>query len=119
MSFFNKIFGGSDDEKSETTFWNYIESEEELNKAIEKSFEKKVAIFKHSTRCHISKTVLRNFESEVQNTDINVEYYFLDLLAHSLHWRAPQRVARAVGEQDDAVAGFLVLHKKSGRKVGQ
>ena len=47
-----------------------------------KSFEKKVAIFKHSTRCHISKTVLRNFESEVQNTDKNVEYYFLDLLAH-------------------------------------
>lgn len=82
MSFFNKIFGGSDEEKTETKFWNYIESEEDLKKAIEKSFDKKVAIFKHSTRCHISKTVLRNFEKEVENANKDVEYYFLDLLAH-------------------------------------
>ncbi|OWK73888.1 thioredoxin family protein [Flavobacteriaceae bacterium JJC] len=82
MSFFNKFFGGSEEEKSSSTFWNYIESEEDLNKAIEESSEKRVAIFKHSTRCFISKTVLKNFEREVQNSDKNVSYYFLDLLAY-------------------------------------
>ncbi|MBU4537697.1 MAG: bacillithiol system redox-active protein YtxJ [Weeksellaceae bacterium] len=82
MSFFNKFFGGSEEEKSSSAFWNYIESEEDLNKAIEESSEKRVAIFKHSTRCFISKTVLKNFEREVENSDKNVSYYFLDLLAY-------------------------------------
>ena len=82
MSFLDKIFGNSEEQKTETTFWNNIESEEDLNNAIEKSFEKKVAIFKHSTRCHISKTVLRNFEKEVEKSDKETEFYFLDLLAH-------------------------------------
>ena len=82
MSFFNKIFGSSEEEKSSPEFWKYIESEEDLNLAIAVSTEKKVAIFKHSTRCFISKTVLKNFEKEVENSDKNMDYYFLDLLAH-------------------------------------
>lgn len=82
MSFFNKIFGSLEEEKSSPEFWKYIESEEDLNRAIAVSTEKKVAIFKHSTRCFISKTVLKNFEKEVENSDKNVDYYFLDLLAH-------------------------------------
>ena len=82
MSFFNKIFGSSEEEKSSPEFWKYIESEEDLNRAIAVSTEKKVAIFKHSTRCFISKTVLKNLEKEVENSDKNVDYYFLDLLAH-------------------------------------
>lgn len=82
MSFFNKIFGSSEEEKSSPEFWKYIESEEDLKRAIATSAEKKVAIFKHSTKCFISKTVLKNFEKEVENSDKNVDYYFLDLLAH-------------------------------------
>lgn len=82
MSFFNKIFRSSEEEKSSPEFWKYLESEEDLNRAIAVSTEKKVAIFKHSTRCFISKTVLKNFEKEVENSDKNVDYYFLDLLAH-------------------------------------
>lgn len=82
MSFLNKIFGSSEEEKSEKNFWKEIGSEEELNAAIAESTEKKVAIFKHSTRCFISKTVLKNFEKEVANSDKNVSYYFLDLIAH-------------------------------------
>lgn len=82
MSFFNKIFGSSEEEKPSPKFWKYIESEEDLKRAIATSAEKKVAIFKHSTKCFISKTVLKNFEKEVENSDKNVDYYFLDLLAH-------------------------------------
>ena len=82
MSFFNKFFGSSEEEKTSTGFWKNITSEEDLSQAIAASANKKVAIFKHSTKCFISKTVLKNFEKEVENSDKNVEYYFLDLLAH-------------------------------------
>ena len=82
MSFLNKLFGSPEKENSSETFWKNITSEEDLNKAIEESATKKVAIFKHSTSCFISKTVLKNFEKEVENTDKEVSYYFLDLLAH-------------------------------------
>ncbi|MBF8456404.1 bacillithiol system redox-active protein YtxJ [Kaistella sp. G5-32] len=82
MSFLNKLFGGSEEEKSSETFWKNIASEEDLDKAVQESATKKVAIFKHSTSCFISKTVLKNFEREVANSDKEVSYYFLDLLAH-------------------------------------
>ncbi|SDI98429.1 bacillithiol system redox-active protein YtxJ [Chryseobacterium jejuense] len=83
MSFFEKIFGGNNNETSDKkSFWKNIKSEEDLEKAIESSYQHKIAIFKHSTSCFISKTVLRNFEKEVENSDQQVEVYFLDLLAH-------------------------------------
>lgn len=82
MSIFNKFFGSSEEQKSGPEFWNYIKSEADLQKAVEESHQKKVAIFKHSTRCFISKTVLKNFEKEVSDSDKDVSYYFLDLLAH-------------------------------------
>ena len=82
MSFFNKLFGSDEPENSSKSFWKSLESEDDLQKAIEKSLEKKVVLFKHSTRCYISKMVLKNFETEVSNSDIDVDYYFLDLIAH-------------------------------------
>ncbi|UFK97998.1 bacillithiol system redox-active protein YtxJ [Kaistella faecalis] len=82
MSIFNKIFCGSAEEKQSPEFWNHINSEADLEKAVEESHNKKVAIFKHSTRCFISKTVLKNFEKEVAESDKDVSFYFLDLLAH-------------------------------------
>ena len=63
-------------------FWKKMESEEDLTKAVEASFEKKSVIFKHSTRCHISKMVLQNFEKEVAENSKDVNYYFLDILAN-------------------------------------
>ena len=82
MSIFNKIFGSSDEEKSAPEFWNYIKSEADVEKAYEESHGKKDVIFKQSTRCFISKTVLKNFEKEVSNSDKDASYYFLDLLAN-------------------------------------
>ncbi|MFN4363725.1 bacillithiol system redox-active protein YtxJ [Chryseobacterium hispalense] len=82
MSFFDKIFGGKEEGSEKNPLWKYIQSEEDLNKAIENSFTSKIAIFKHSTNCFISKTVLKNFEKEIENSDHKAELYFLDLLAH-------------------------------------
>lgn len=82
MSFFDKIFGGKSESPEQKTFWKKIESEEDLARAIEDSFQNKIAIFKHSTSCFISRTVLKNFEKEVENSDQPVNVYYLDLLAH-------------------------------------
>lgn len=82
MSFFDKIFGGKEEAPNQKSFWKKIESEEDLKKAIEDSFQNKIAIFKHSTSCFISRTVLKNFEKEVENSDQNAELYYLDLLAY-------------------------------------
>jgi len=82
MSFFDKIFGGKEENPEQKSFWKNIENEDDLTKAIEKSYSNKIAIFKHSTSCFISKTVLRNFEKEIENIDQKVELYYLDLLAH-------------------------------------
>ncbi|UKB86162.1 bacillithiol system redox-active protein YtxJ [Chryseobacterium sp. MEBOG06] len=82
MSFFDKIFGGKNETPDQKSFWKKIESEEDLAKAIEESYQHKIAIFKHSTSCFISRTVLKNFEKEVESSDQPVEVYYLDLLAY-------------------------------------
>ncbi|MBB6369933.1 bacillithiol system redox-active protein YtxJ [Chryseobacterium shigense] len=84
MSFFDKIFGGKEDAPERKSFWKTLESVEDLNKAIENSYHHRIAIFKHSTQCFISKTVLKNFEREIDNLDHKVELYYLDLLKYRL-----------------------------------
>lgn len=81
MSFLDKIFGGKQEQGETKSFWKTIKSDEDLEKAIKQSYENRVAVFKHSTSCFISKTVLKNFEKEIENSDEqNVSFYFLDLL---------------------------------------
>jgi len=82
MSFFDKIFSGKEDSADKKPIWNYIESEEDLKKAVENSFHHKIGIFKHSTSCFISKTVLKNFEKEINALEEKPELYYLDLLAN-------------------------------------
>ncbi|MCS3529027.1 bacillithiol system redox-active protein YtxJ [Chryseobacterium sp. JUb7] len=82
MSFFDKIFGGKQEGSEQKSFWKKIENEDDLKKAIESSSQHKIGIFKHSTSCFISKTVLKNFEKEIENQNEAVEVYYLDLLAH-------------------------------------
>lgn len=95
MGFLDKIFGGND---AETTpdFWHFLESEEDLKAAIEESYKRKVVLFKHSTRCHISKTVLRNFEREVDDENKDIAYYFLDLLSY-------RNLSNQIADQFDVV----------------
>lgn len=82
MSLFGKIFGDKKEEEKTKSFWSLIESEEDLKVAIDNSYAYKIAIFKHSTSCFISKTVLRNLEKEIEVSDEKGNFYFLDLLAY-------------------------------------
>ena len=82
MGFLDQIFRKKEDQDHSKSLWKKIESQKDLDAAIEKSSQQKVLIFKHSTRCFISKTVLRSFEKQMQESDKNFGYYFLDLLAY-------------------------------------
>ncbi|TDX87033.1 bacillithiol system redox-active protein YtxJ [Epilithonimonas xixisoli] len=82
MGFLDQLFGKKEEQDQTKSLWKKIESEKDLDLAVEKSSQQKVLIFKHSTRCFISKTVLRNFEKQMQNSDKNYAYYFLDLIAN-------------------------------------
>ena len=82
MGFLDQLFGKKEDQDHSKSLWKTIESQKDLDAAIEKSSQQKVLIFKHSTRCFISKTVLRSFEKQMQESDKNFGYYFLDLLAY-------------------------------------
>ncbi|KFC20461.1 bacillithiol system redox-active protein YtxJ [Chryseobacterium sp. FH1] len=82
MGFLDQIFGKKEEQDQSNSLWKKIEIERDLDLAVEKSFQHKVLIFKHSTRCFISKTVLKSFEKQMQDSDKDQSYYFLDLIAH-------------------------------------
>jgi bacillithiol system protein YtxJ len=82
MSFFKNIFGSSEEEpKSSKVNWRELNDLGQLNEIINESTEQPVAIFKHSTRCSISRFALKQFESEFDLEDKVIPYY-LDLLNH-------------------------------------
>lgn len=81
MSFFKTLFTPSAAEDP-ADFWKLISSETDVEEALADSYGNKVVIFKHSTRCYISKRVLKNFEKQVKKSDKEAIYYFLDLLSY-------------------------------------
>lgn len=82
MSFFKNVFGASDENQNDSKIgWRQLTDLGQLNEVVEASTEKPVLVFKHSTRCGISRMVLRQFENEF-NSQENIIPYFLDLLVH-------------------------------------
>lgn len=80
MSFLDNIFGKKPIETSNLD-WNHLSDVSQLDIIVENSNTKTQAIFKHSTRCGISRSVLRKFEQQFDSSS-SVELYFLDLLNH-------------------------------------
>ncbi|WP_299220578.1 bacillithiol system redox-active protein YtxJ [uncultured Aquimarina sp.] len=83
MGLFGKIFGSEDKEPKEEKQalpWQELKSLEQLNQITDASSTKTQAIFKHSTRCGISRMVIRNFENSFDITENQVDLYYLDLL---------------------------------------
>jgi bacillithiol system protein YtxJ len=62
--------------------WITLETEDQLAEVLKKSNEKTQAIFKHSTRCHISKFVKSNLENEWNISSELLDVYYLDLIAY-------------------------------------
>jgi bacillithiol system protein YtxJ len=82
MSIFNSIFGSSENNTNPSKVnWILLTDLEQLNEISLLSDEKPVVIFKHSTRCSISRMALKQFEKEYDLSDNEVTTYFLDLIA--------------------------------------
>lgn len=83
MSFLNSIFGNSEntDSPKSNINWTKLTDVAQLQEIETMSNEKPVVIFKHSTRCSISRMALKQFEREFDLNDA-VDAYFLDLIAY-------------------------------------
>lgn len=86
MGLLDKIFKSERDivkEEIDKMPWKDLKSLGELEKLVEDSKFKTVALYKHSTRCGVSRIVLRNLEAEYDlPKSAPVDLYFLDLISH-------------------------------------
>ena len=82
MGFFKNIFGDKTLKKVEETYlsWTPLISIEEINNIKEISKTQSILIFKHSTRCGISRMVMKQFESLFNEENKHLKVYYLDLL---------------------------------------
>ena len=81
MGILNKLFGGSMEPKEEKLLpWIALSELSQLNQIIEKSITKTQVIFKHSTRCGISRMVMNQFVDNYSYTENELDLYYLDLL---------------------------------------
>lgn len=83
MTLFTSIFGDSENKNNNVSKINWIPLTDlgQLNEIMELSHQQPVVIFKHSTRCSISRMALKQFENEF-DLEGSVTPYFLDLLNH-------------------------------------
>lgn len=83
MGLFNKLFNNSTQEQAHTELpWIQLTTVEQLQDVIEKSAVKPQVIFKHSTRCGISRMVKKQFEKDFDFSENELDLYYLDLLSY-------------------------------------
>jgi len=82
MGFLKNIFGDKTSKEVEETYlsWTPLISVEEINTIKEISKNQSILIFKHSTRCGISRMVIKQFESLFNEENKQLKVYYLDLL---------------------------------------
>ena len=82
MGFINKLFGGSKEVKEEKVLpWIPLNDVQQLKHIGEKSKTKTQVIFKHSTRCGISRMVINQFVANYNLNEKDLDLYYLDLLS--------------------------------------
>lgn len=82
MSIFKSIFGESNTENPiKKMDWLALTEDNQLDEIVAESSDKPIIIFKHSTRCSISRMALKQFENEFNFQD-KFTPYFLDLLEY-------------------------------------
>ena len=81
MGLLKKIFKKNDPEAQEAFInWLHLINIDQIKQIRSLSKSETVFIFKHSTRCGISKMVIKRFENMFDESMSNVKVYYLDLL---------------------------------------
>lgn len=79
MGLFNKMFGSSEPKEEKALPWQALTDVNQLTEIDKRSQSKIQLVFKHSTRCGISRMVMSQFVS-MYDLDLNADLYYLDLL---------------------------------------
>ena len=88
--------------------WKHLNSLTTIDQIKQDSYERPVIIFKHSTRCSISSTVLNRLESSWNKDALpNVDMFFLDLIQHR---DVSQQVAETFGVRHQSPQ-VLIIHQ--------
>lgn len=86
MGILNKMFGNSKEdsgkEQTKNVQWIPLTTLSQLDDIKTSSNTESVFIFKHSTRCGISKMVIKEFENLFKPEHQHLKVYYLDLLNH-------------------------------------
>ncbi|WP_055446481.1 bacillithiol system redox-active protein YtxJ [Lacinutrix mariniflava] len=80
MIMFKKLFGSKEPKEEKILPWKQLTTVDQLNVIEKLSKGKTQVIFKHSTRCGISRMVMNQFVSAF-DVDANLDLYYLDLLS--------------------------------------
>lgn len=82
MSRFQRLFGSDESQQgnSKKIDWIPLVSIDQIKEICKLSKTQTCLIFKHSTRCGISKSVLKQFENHFENEELHFKFYYLDLL---------------------------------------
>ncbi len=81
MGLLNKIFGGSSEPNEEKLLpWIPLSELSQLETINEKSATKTQVIFKHSTRCGISRMVMNQFVDAYNLNEKDLDLHYLDIL---------------------------------------
>ncbi|HZW78566.1 MAG TPA: bacillithiol system redox-active protein YtxJ [Flavobacteriaceae bacterium] len=112
MSFFSKFKSARDIAKEAIVEipWHIISDERMLDEIIEESEKVPVLIFKHSTRCGISRAVLKIFERNYKLNEDQLKLYFLDLLQYR---DISNRIASRFGVQHESPQILIIKGGKS------
>jgi bacillithiol system protein YtxJ len=82
MGLFKNIFKTSEPKEEKVLPWISLNAMDQLNYIEEKSNSKTQIIFKHSTRCGISRMVLNQFVNQYSITEKEADLYYLDILSY-------------------------------------
>lgn len=83
MGLLKKIFGELKETNEKIEFnWQFLNSLEQIASIIENSKTKPQIIFKYSTRCGISRIVLKEFERDHKELEDFFDFYFNDLIRY-------------------------------------
>ncbi len=85
MGFLAKLFSSSGKEtkqKSLLTNWNTVYNVNQIKQIIKESYTQPQLLFKHSTRCGISRMALTNFERDFNWDNQEIKMHFLDVLLY-------------------------------------
>jgi bacillithiol system protein YtxJ len=83
MGIFNSLFKGNSEAKRRLKInWLDFTESNQIEAITLQSNVKPILIFKHSTRCGVSRMSLKNFESEYDLNETAIDLYFLDILKY-------------------------------------